>query len=579
MSAKYTANSEGELILTDANGDSRRLSNYIPKLVELQRVDDGFNIIERMIFAAYRKGKRELPVALTKEEIENGRFNAKFAPGCRIELGRGNKACVGEMMLMQAEDAELVTRYRHTGFIEDNGEWVYLNGDCSISADGLTDRYSVELEGTMSKFCFYEVNIDDAECFDKFLNRMGVAIPDHIRIPLLSFVFLSPLNTMLREKGVEPTITLYIIGRTGSFKTSIVKVYLCFFGKFENTTPAPMNFDDSLNALTRKAALGADLPMLLDDRRVSTTAYDKQKYEKVEKHISSVYGDKTSRGRCNPDGTLQNSMVARGNLIVTAEEAYQNIGNAAIGRALSVEMHPGDITDEAMTEMQDLAPVWNKLMQMYIRWIIRNYDRLSKELPERFARFRAEQQNRDHKRLGTSTAHLSIGYSCMLDFLQDAGAIDEATAVSMMQMAQAIFREMSSKQGERVAEEKPTELFLNTLHELVMTRDAKLCEFDSDTPANYISPATVGFIDKSNGDVYLIKGKVYAAVCEQLARCGSVFPVSATNLWKHLAEEHLSSVNKGRYDKKKQIPGVAGNWFIHIPSAVWGNADREEVKE
>ena len=122
-------------------------------------------------------------------------------------------------------------------------------------------------------------------------------------------------------------------------------------------------------------------------------------------------------------------------------------------------------------------------------------------------------------------------------------------------------------------------MFLNTLHELVITKDVRLCEFDAETPVTGVYPSTVGFIDKSTGDVYLIKGKVYSAVCEQLARCGNVFPISATNLWKHLAEEHLSSTNAGRYDRKKKIPGVAGCWYIHVPAAVWNNIENEEVTE
>ena len=65
--------------------------------------------------------------------------------------------------------------------------------------------------------------------------------------------------------------------------------------------------------------------LLLDDRRPTNNAADKLKYESAEKYISSAIGDRAARGRLNADCTAKSSYTARCNLIVTAEEAFQNI--------------------------------------------------------------------------------------------------------------------------------------------------------------------------------------------------------------------------------------------------------------
>lgn len=522
----------------DASGyDDIPFMNFCPQLVQLLRRDDGFTVSEKILFSAFRGGQYEPPVELEKRDMIGNQPHVKFSPGCRVFQGKGNCAKCGEMMSMQCEDAETKTVYTHTGWKIIDGQRVFLNGENSVTAGGLTDHYSVELA------------------------------PDWLIIPSLAYCFMSPLNGMLRELGVEPSFSFYLIGKTGSFKSSWSKVLLSFFGRLGYAETAPCTFLDTQNALGRKLALAADVPLLLDDRRPTSNAADKLRYEGLEKFASSAIGDRAARGRANVDGGLRESYVARSNLIVTAEEAFLNIGSSAVARSVSVELQPDSVSLAGLQELQARPEHLNKIMQLFIQWLIERWDDLRACVLGKLAEYRAIFADAGHPRLATAFSQLMLGYAMYLAFLQDHGQIDKLEAVTMRTRAQAVFLEMCERQTEKVEGEKPTRLFVELLRELLETKQARLCDARPRTVAgittgNEISaPNTIGYEDDEF--FYLIPRTAYSAVTAFYAKSGYTFPASPSALWKMFMDEGAIKPDGKRPDRRHTFNGKSGR-YIHL---------------
>lgn len=582
---RYFSDAQGNTFfrepLKDASGYADiPFMNFCPQLVQLLRRDDGFTITEKILFSAFRGGRNEPPVELEKRDMIGNQPHVKFSPGCRVFQGKGNCAKCGEMMAMQCEDAEIKTVYTHTGWKVIDGQRVFLNGENSVTVGGLTDRYSVELAPDLSRcYRFTPCEDDTNECFKTLLERMPKAAPDWLIIPSLAYCFMSPLNGMLRELGAEPSFSFYLIGKTGSFKSSWSKVLLSFFGRLGYAETAPCTFLDTQNAVGRKLALAADVPLLLDDRRPTSNAADKLRYEGLEKFASSAIGDRAARGRANVDGGLRESYVARSNLIVTAEEAFLNIGSSAVARSVSVELQPDSVSLEGLQELQARPEHLNRIMQMFIQWLIERWDNLRACVLDKLAEYRAIFADAGHPRLATAFSQLMLGYAMYLAFLQDYGQIDKLEAVTMKTRAQAVFLEMCERQTEKVEGEKPTRLFVELLRELLETKQARLCDARPRTVAgitteNEISaPNTIGYEDDEF--FYLIPRTAYSAVTAFYAKSGYTFPASSSVLWKMFMDEGAIKPDGKRPDRRHTFKGKSGR-YIHLYRHVMGEADGNE---
>ena len=416
---------------------------------------------------------------------------------------------------------------------------------------------------------------DVSDCFNTVIHKFTDAAPNWVQIPLLAYVFMTPLNGMLREEGKEPCFSLYLIGKTGSYKSSISKLLLCFFGGFSYATPSPVTFLDSKNAIGRKLGVGADLPLLLDDRRPTNNSTDKQIYEGTEKFVSSAIGDRAARGRLNADSSAKESYIAKSNLIVTAEEAFVNIGSSSIARSVSIELEPGSINFNGLLYLQDNPQHFNKVMQLYIQWVIKNWEQIKQSSDKLLKEYREVFSEAGHARLATAFSQMLFGYHMFLCFAKDMDQITEDEAASMLEQAKTVFLEMCDKQSKKVESEKPTLLFIELLKEMLETKTVNLVDLrksgqDGTTPI--VSTRTIGYRDDDY--IYLIPQQAYKQVVQFYSESGYTFPASKTSLWKMFRDEGklLPDVNADRPDRRKKLNNKSNRY-------IWLNADVLDSEE
>lgn len=535
----------------DKNGntytETTAIANHTPLLKEQRIIDNGIETTEELVFTALRDFRKGADTAISLKDVLSQTPNIKFGAACRIFLGRGAKSRYSEAMQIQCENAPLTMLYQHTGYTTIEGERVFLNGGHSVTKDGLTDKYNVMLSGQMENYVFTDKK--DSERYKTLLSLLPSVAPTSLVYAGLGLSFLTPLNALLRDCGIEPCFILYFTGKTGARKTTMAKLFLNFFGAFNNGTAPTASFRDTTNAVEKKFALADSTLVLLDDRIPSTTPKIKAQMEAMEQAVARQIGDRSGRARMNADGTLKATYRPKCNLIITAEESFSNVGESAIARSISVELKPGDINLSALTEVQQNADHLNQCMSGYIQFVIQNWDSISEQAKPLFLEYRDKAQNGGHGRLAECVAHLQIGIYFMCEWLLAENIVDEAQAERLRTAAWKVFIELADKQNRRIVEEKPVKLFLDAVREM---RDRGTIRIvDIDCTNDYNSSSVVGYRDKDF--YYFYPEGIYTEVKKFYSAQDRNFPLGKAALFQQLAIDKLIETDKAQTTKTKRL--------------------------
>ncbi len=546
------------------------IANHTPILQEQRTVDNGIELVEELVFDVRRAGRMWGKIPVTLKEILSQTPNIKFGAACRIFLGRGAKARYSEAMQIQCENAPHTIVYQHTGYSMIDGKRVFLNGDYSVTAEGLTDKYIVKLDGKLERYHF--TNEQHPGRYETLLKDLPKVAPKSKSLIFagLAYSFLTPLNAMLQEIGFEPRFILYFVGKTGSRKSTIANLFLSFFGTFRETESAPISFKDTPNAAEMSMALLNSTMTLLDDRIPSTTKGVKDQMERMEQSVARAIGDRAGRARLNANSTLKAVYRPVCNLIVTAEEAYSNVGESAIARSISCDLKPGDVDLEALTEVQQKAYELNECMAEYIQFVISNWDRLIEEIHPMFLELRTKAQTGGHGRLAVAVAHLQIGIEIMCQWLESAHAINTEQGTAIRNQAWEIFLELSAEQNRRIYDEKPVKLFLNAVKELTDRGEIRFEELGG----NYTIPHPVGYKDEYF--YYCYPDTIYSEVRKFYAAQDLNFPLGKTALFQQLALEKLIETDKGQNTKTKRLKDDKRPRFLWLRAEALENKEENE---
>lgn len=541
------------------------IANHAPILQEQRTIDNGIEITEELVFNVRRAGRMWGNIPVTVKDILSNQPNMKFGGACRIYPGiRGAKAWYSDFMQMQCENAPSTVVYQHTGYAEIDGKRVFLNGGYSVTADGLTDRYTVKMDGKLGRYHF--TNDRHPERYRTLLQDLPKVAPKPLVYAGLAYSFLTPLNVILQEDGCEPRFILYFVGKTGSRKSTLANLFLSFYGTFRETESAPISFKDTPNAAEMAMALLNSTLTLLDDRIPSTTKGVKDQMERMEQNVARAIGDRAGRARLNANSTLKPVYRPVCNLIITAEEAYSNVGESAIARSISCELKPGDVDLQALTKVQQNAIQLNECMSEYIQYVLTHWNGLKEELKPLFLELRDKAQNGGHGRLAATVSHLQIGIIVMCKWLVSIGAINETQCTALQSESWKIFLQLSAEQNRRIYEEKPTKLFINAVKELIDRNEIKFADVD----ANSDLYRPIGY--KDDYFYYCYPDSIYAEVRKFYAAQDANFPLGKTALFQQLAVEGLIETDRGQTTKTKRINGKR-------PRLLWLRSDALQEKE
>ena len=541
--------SHGRICQETADGP-KPLANFVavPRAVVAQ--DDGVNVNKIMVIDGWDAQGTPLPRVQIKAAQFSGMnwvaekwdFAASIMPGNTVkDKIRYAISEVGRMA------AKRITEYSHTGWRQIGGKWAYLYQGGAIGVDNVTVDLGSGLSG-------YRLDGSGAEGWadltylDGATATLGICdvIAEHIAIPLLGTVFLAPLREFLAATGIAPAYALFLLGGTGTRKSTALALALSHFGNF-NGKSLPASFNDTANFIRKKAFLLKDAPIVVDDYHPVTSLQERKKMEAVAQSLARAFGDGAERGRMKSDLTLQEAMPPRGVAIISGEDT-PGVGESGMARFYVVNVGKGDVpASDTLTEMQELARqgYLQKSMRGYIVWLSKQVEKLPQQLHEAFIRNRAQALERtrgQHGRTAEAIAHMMVGYEYMLYYLRDVGALTEDQAREAYSHAWHVVTDNSARQAAEMREERPSKIFLSSISELLISKNAGVRDLTSASADGASSGGNggrdmIGYMDADF--YYLMPNVAYRAVAKMCSDQGQAFPLTAKMLYKQMREDGI----------------------------------------
>ena len=556
---EYDIDEAGNLCGYDNKGNPYSIANFVAK-PELEIIrDDGIDEERTFRIEGVQRGYYLPPVDVSAAEFVAMNWVMKaWGIGISIRAGMGRKDQCRDAIQNMSKDTKKLRIFTHLGWQRvAQKKWVYLHANGCIGADDIT----VEVEKGLQKYVLPPI-VNDLKKAVKASKKLLEIAPKQVTIPLLAHCYLAPLTDVFKRAGIEPNFLLWLYGGTGTRKTTIALLFLCHFGKFNGKTP-PASFKDTANAIERKAFATKDTVLLIDDYHPESSKYESEKMAQVAQRVLRMYGDRIGRGRLKSTIEFQKEYPPRGEAIVTGEDIP--VGQSSIARFIGIELLKDDINLDKLTEAQGTSNLLAEAMRGYIEWLNPQMEELPNLLAERFVDKRYKfQKSAEHGRLGEAAAWLSIAFEIMLKYFKYAGICNEEEVTILLKDSEEVLITLILKQNSLVNEEKPVEIFLKIVKELMVSgkiRVESLRQINSQETL-FVSGETIGW--KDDNFYYLRPEITYNHVNKFLASRGQKFPILERTLWKQLDEAGLIQSEKGSDGKvqrcpKKAVPKKAGH--------------------
>lgn len=575
---------EGGRICQNHPDGAKPLGNFVALPCAVVISDDGANRSKEMVIDGWRSDGKPLERIRIKANqysamawvSDNWDFDANIMPGSatRDRL----RYVIGEVGRMSAKH---IVEYDHTGWRRINGKWAFLYQGGAIGAEDVT----VNLDSGLTR---YRLDGSGAKEFGEIAYADAAAVTMHFRdimaetiaIPLLSTIFLAPLREFLDQTDIGPAYSLFLLGGTGTHKSTVAALGLSHFGNFHYKS-LPANFGDTGNSIRKKAFLLKDVPIVVDDFHPVSSVQERKTMEGIAQTLSRAFGDGADRGRLGNNLTLQRAMPPRGIAIISGEDE-PGITQSGLERYYIVNLHKGDVQEsEELTEMQELARkgYLQRCMQGYIKWLIKQVEQLPEMLHGMFLQYRAMAADltpNQHGRSREMIAHMMIGYELMLNYMRDVGLLSTEECRTESDRAWQILVQGSRQQSEDLQAERPSRMFLTAVGELLISHTANVRDLASG--GDGIPKDMIGYCDAMF--YYLLPNAAYRAVVKMFTDQGRAFPLTMRALYKQLREDGVitsdTSDRGGAATKGKWIDGRTQR-LLWIPRAEIDG--RKEIRE
>lgn len=525
---------------------SIRLSNFNARIIEEISEDNGLEQTHRFVIEGRAKEMILPQVSVSANQFPPMNW-VVGAWGNRaiLEAGQNTKDLVRHAIQVQSINAEKKTIFTHTGWRNVDGKWTYLTAGGAIGAD----KIAVKLPRTLERYWLPLSMENEKEAIEASVSFLEIGRHE-ITYPLYALLWLSPLTTLLIPM---PNFSGYCYGDTGTFKTTVCVILLSHFGNFSQIGDLH-NFEDTANAIEKKAFLLKDTLLVLDDYHPSYRRQDANQKEQLAQRLIREFSNRTGRERLNPDTSDKGRYAPRGILIITGEELVQL--QSTLARVLIIEFLKGDIDRTKLTELQARAERLPHAMASYIRWVRDHLEEIQKTFREKFGtlRERATREN-THKKLPEQVAFLQFGWETMLSWIVDKKILTSAEAKRLSDEGWTIFNALSAKQNRLIDDDEPIRKFFDVLQSLLTQGKVRLEHRENgSTPiGGGVNADLIGYFDENHS--YLLPTPSWHAVQRYCIAEENHFPLSKETLYRRLGNKGLIETDAGRHTVPMRIRG------------------------
>lgn len=571
----------GRLCRVDPKYGAQILADFVPIPQETITKDDGGGLLETeyVIGGTYLGG--ELPPARVRsEEFEAMRWPSvwwQFRGNIRPSKGAREYVRDAIMRAGQKLSAHR-TVYTHTGMRMVDGRPCYLSGGGAIGADGV----DVSLENNL-KYYTMQTSADAREGAQALM-RLMLFVPEHVILPLLAQAFLAPVYSVMESMEEPPSYVIYLVGRSGSFKSTLVGYVESMFGHFYMRRHTA-TFQDSAASIRDKVFFAKDSLFVVDDYNPETSAARRANMDAVAQAVITSIADRAERGTMTAERRLRSERPARCTCIMTGE-VLPELNSGRILRLYIIDVAKHEIAQRVQElnvfREAALEGKYRAVMRHYIEGLLKRWDDLPGELRARMDAARAivyadEETVSRHARMLDAGAHLLMGCSLLIDTMIELGEIEADTREDWLRICWAAILKNTAAQGRTIEESSPTRITIEAIRTLVRMGSVRIQPLNEPTNATgYMGTVMVGYKDDSF--YYFDPGAIDRAVRLHLKDRGQELPVKAVTIRRMLLEEQLVWGDGDSPTRTKSVQGRTRR-LLWIPRATIDGTEEKPKPE
>ena len=557
------------------------ISNFISFAKERITIDNGIDEDTKYKVEGLQTNTLERLPTLTidKKAYETQRYilGSKWEGKAFIFNNKGNELSTLSQILSQ-KTMKKKTIYTHTGFRKINEHSYYLFqkgaiGEAGIEK-GIETNIKAESDG-LERYCFTQKECDEKQALKIGLDFLDIA-PKEITIPIIATTYLSVLVSLFAENGIKADYVLYLVGKSGSKKSTLAALALNHFGDSFDRNNFTSSFRDSLNVLEKKAFILKDTLNIIDDLNPET--YGKDKQELFEK-IVAMYGDRVGRGRMASDGkTARNPYSARGLCIATGE-LIPNIALSRLARTIIINIKPDSVNTNKLTILQNNKEKLAFSMMKFIQYTIVNEELIITNARNRMLELQANPNNNIHGRTQEAINVMIIAYEMFVDFMKKHLIINEKESETMKLEANNVLLEIANLQQEEIKQSDPINMFYAGIKSLLNINKIWFKDYKTGEVIGNPNATFVGYIDKDKGFYYLLKNVIYREVSNLYASNNEKFPVSLLTLLRAMRDAELIYMQKkDRFEVERTEPSLGTKKMV-IAIKIRDELEDKETKQ
>lgn len=469
-----------------------------------------------------------------------------------VAAGPAHKDRLREAIQLQSQNVQSRLVYTHTGWRDVNGDKVFLSGSGALDNPDI----EIELDPPLQRYqLLVEPYSNRGEAVKSSFDFMLVAKPE-VSMPLFTAMYLAPLSELL-----DPAFTLWIVGPSGSYKSTLSALAISHFGLFDEFH-LPASWRDTHNQLEKLSFLAKDVPLVIDDWAPGQDSAKARELEVKAEYIIRAQGNRQGRGRMRPDTSSRPNYIPRGLLITSGEQLPS--GHSHTARILSIDVERNNVDIEYLSSAQDHKYQYCAAMTEYIRWLKQNWAFISKKLPEKWRDYRDKARNEAyHSRLPGVIAGLYCGMEMVNSFALDNKFLTSSEVESYRSSSWDIFTQLATIQAGLVENERPGQRFIEVLKAMLDQGKAVLGDKSDDGPRTP-APGTTS-VGWGEGEDYILLNPVaaYGAVREFCQRSGEPFTFKQDAVWKDLKRLNFTVCQDGRTKFRSVIYGKP-TWIVKL---------------
>lgn len=367
-----------------------------------------------------------------------------------------------------------------------DGKTIYRSPSSVITNNGVKEGDDLVIDlSDIAKARNLDIKIINTDEFKKVGKHIANDLLNvHERYPidcLFGFTFLAPIASQIvnSKKWSGGRIGLWITGSSQCGKSHTALLFQNFFGEFMGDKSTfgwggtPLGTQDG-------GYYFKDAIFMVDDFKIAT-------FQSIHQVIMVLqnYTDGTSRTRFNmSSGHVEEGKPIRGSLLITGEDLLDDVGSI-MNRYHVVRMDKVYKNKSAYSKTKDYTEFYSGFMGRYIAWLLKDPKSVDK-IVVRIEKWKSEllesYSDLDIDRIAQSFAYNLVGFEMFCRFLEKNGFISMEKQIEMVKIHKNNLFGNIDAHIEGAKEATVSEIFINTLADLINSGAVKIYETSEKKP-------------------------------------------------------------------------------------------------